>query len=100
MNSCHLGRITILSMSSRGSFTWSGGKDVREVVIPFGFNEIGFCAFLECTQLTNIRIPRSIKKIGDGAFEKCSSLTNIIIPNSVKIIGTNAFDANRLIIRQ
>ena len=64
-------------------------------IIPDGITGIGPHAFLDCVDLTSIRIPESVKKIGDGAFSDCSNLTLITIPKNVTSIGTYAFSSCR-----
>ena len=66
------------------------GND-KKVIIPKGVTEIGNCAFIDCTNLTNIIIPDSVTSIEEYAFEGCTSLTSITIPNSVTSIGEYAF---------
>jgi len=59
--------------------------------IPNSVTEIGFCAFENCSGLTEITIPNSVTEIGNAAFRNCSGLTEITIPNSVTEIGFCAF---------
>jgi hypothetical protein len=53
--------------------------------------EIGWDAFLDCTELTSVTIPNSVTSIGSWAFDGCTGLTSITIPNSVTSIGHDAF---------
>ena len=74
------------------NYTGPGGI----VAIPTTINGltvtiIGFQAFYNSTNLTNVTIPDSVTGIGDAAFLRCYSLTNIILPNSVTTIGDSAF---------
>ena len=48
-------------------------------------------AFYNCKKLASIDIPNSVKSIGFSAFAKCNSLTSITIPDSVTTIGKRAF---------
>ena len=49
-------------------------------------------AFLDCTELTEMRLPDSLVNIGTQAFTGCSGLTGtLIIPDSVQFIGNAAF---------
>ena len=55
-----------------------------EVVIPdtiegYPVTSIGYCAFIECTNLKEITIPDSVTSIGYGAFAYCVVLTSITV---------------------
>ena len=90
------------------------GKEVTELIIPYGVTSIGDYAFQYLSSLTSVTIPNSVTSIGEGAFcgcsklnsinipdgittidigtfSYCSSLTSITIPNSVTSIGESAF---------
>ena len=40
----------------------------QDVIIPDGVTEIGFKAFMDCENLTNVTIPESVKRIGRGCI--------------------------------
>ena len=42
--------------------------------------------FIDCAELTYVKVPEGVTFIGDSAFYRCSSLTNIEIPESVDSI--------------
>jgi len=44
-------------------------------------------AFLECKQITSIKIPETVTNIGIWAFSHCESLAEIVIPDSVTMMG-------------
>jgi len=52
---------------------------------------IGYQAFYNCTNLTNINFPDTLKTIGEMAFANCTSLTSIILPDNFENIETFAF---------
>ena len=52
---------------------------------------IGYEAFANCINLTNIVIPDSVTQIANRAFVGCSRLASIEIPDSVTNIGTAVF---------
>ena len=48
-------------------------------VIPDTVEEIGKCAFYNCSGLTSVVIPNSVTSIGDSAFCSCRGLTSVHI---------------------
>ena len=66
-------------------------ENVKEVIIPYGINSIGYAAFKDCKNLQSIVIPDSVTYIGDLAFYSCKNLQSVTIPNSVTTIGDWAF---------
>ena len=48
-------------------------------------------AFMDCSNLTQIKLPANCEAIGEGAFYGCTGLTSIEIPNSVIYMGMSAF---------
>ena len=73
---------------------YPSGKPQKSYTIPNNTIKIGFRAFQECFNLTNILIPESVTYIDDGAFNICKNLENIVIPNSVTHLGRFAFYFN------
>ena len=70
----------------------SGELTIPETIEGYPVTGIGYWAFENCTDLTNVTIPDSVIYIGSGAFRDCTGLTNVKIPDSVISIGDNAFD--------
>ena len=76
-------------------------KDVTELVacpcgktsakIPESVTTIGWAAFIECKNLTNIEIPDGVTNIGEHAFDGCQSLTSVVIPAGVTTVEAFAF---------
>ena len=79
------------SVTSIGSYTFSGCTYLTSVTIPNSVTEIGSGTFSNCSGMTSVRIGNSVTAIGDNAFNGCSSLTEITIGNSVTTIGNDAF---------
>lgn len=82
---------------NKNDFTETGDQ---EIVIPSTISvagevipvtEIGDCAFLYCTKLTEITLPDGLKSIGASAFKGCNKITNISFPQSLTSIGSSAF---------
>ena len=53
--------------------------------------EIGYKAFEDCTNLSNVIIGNNVTSIGARAFYCCTSLKSITIPDGVTSIGAEAF---------
>ena len=64
---------------------------MRTAVIEPGVTSIGARAFLDCRNLTAVRIADTVTAIGDDAFSMCTGLTDVTLPDSVIWIGTSAF---------
>lgn len=72
-----------------------------KVVVADGVKFIADCAFLGCSEVTEIRLPDSLVSIGNKglscsrregvSYNYLSCLTNINIPASIRYIGDNAF---------
>lgn len=56
-----------------GDYTFSGCKNLRNVMLPDGFESIGECCFLE-NGLRSITLPSSVRRVGAGAFSCCLGL--------------------------
>lgn len=60
-----------------------GCESLETIIIPKGVKTIGYAAFGNCSNLTDITLPGSIEAINtqynstDGAFYGCDSLTNV-----------------------
>ncbi len=67
------------------------GKEVTELIIPYGVTSIGDYAFQYLSSLTSVTIPNSVTSIGEGAFCGCSKLNSINIPDGVTTIGNGTF---------
>ncbi len=75
--------------------SWMGSvflpDQVKYVYIREGVTSIGYSAFCDMTNLTDVSIGESVTSIGKDAFSGCSSLTQVYIPNSITSIGDYAF---------
>lgn len=67
-----------------------GCSNIAYVSIPESVTSIGKSAFEGCTQLAGIKLPSGLSEISDYAFYK-TGLKNVSIPNNVTKIGEWAF---------
>ncbi len=66
---------------------WFQGKqELKEIIIPEGFERIQSEAFRDCTSLTTVTLPESLSYIEENAFIGCSALEKVILPPSVENI--------------
>ncbi len=65
--------------------------NITSVRIPDTFGYIPEGAFANCTSLTDVYLPETIGGIDVGAFYKCTSLKNINLSDNLTYIGTGAF---------
>lgn len=77
-------------VTSVGSWTFAGFKNLTNVSLSTGLESIGSNAFTE-TGLTELSIPDSVTVIGDYAFSGCSSLAKLELGEGVSSIGKSAF---------
>ena len=64
---------------------------LRSVVFPDGLQKIGYSAFRDCINLTQIVIPESVTTIDGNAFNGCNSLRSVVFPDGLLEIGMCAF---------
>jgi hypothetical protein len=77
-------------------FIYTGGgqqvpRDVRRAKIDESVDTIAEWAFMDCTQLIEVKGHSKLKKIEVRAFHKCRSLIRLIHMNGVKEIEEHAF---------
>jgi len=59
--------------------------------VPTGVLSIGYEAFVDCSNLSNVTMSAGVSNISQYAFENCDNLTSITIPNTIVSIGYGAF---------
>lgn len=84
------------TVTSIGSFAFSGCSGLTSITIPSSVNSIGRYAFSGCSGLTSIVIPSSVDSIGDNVFMGCSGLNTIICyaNNPPVIVGSSSYFGN------
>ena len=53
-------------------------------------DELGVCAFSNCSSLKAISLPTDLKSVGEFAFSDCSSLETLNLPSGITTIGNYA----------
>lgn len=78
-------------ITSIGSESFDGGKNITSVTIADSVTKINDFAFAGCTSLTKITLPSNLKTLGFYAFAGCKSLKSIVIPGTVTNLSGKAF---------
>lgn len=71
---------------------YSGGKEIKDLVIPNGVESISNFVFYQCKSITSLNIPSSVKTIGSSAFEDCTGLTSLYLSEGLEKIGGSSFE--------
>lgn len=66
-------------------------KNITEIEVCEGIDEIPEWCFEQCENLTSISIPSSVKTIGFNAFTKCYRLFNVNLSEGIEFIDHCAF---------
>lgn len=64
---------------------------LEKITLPSTVEEIGICAFADCTNLKSIELPEGLLTIEEDAFCGCESLEEAILPDSLVKLGYGAF---------
>ncbi len=73
---------------------WCAFEDchnLTDITLPQGLKQIDRSAFANCYALSSISIPESVISIGDAAFSYCRSLQSIEIPDGITILDPGSF---------
>lgn len=65
--------------------------DLTEMCIPEGVTKVEQMAFYQCSALTSIELPSSLRSVMKYAFRDCTSLSNLDVPSTVTTIYDGAF---------
>lgn len=60
-------------------YAYAENREITEVQIPDGTEQIGRHAFYNCRSLRTVHLPHGGIEIEDGAFKNCRNLTHIIL---------------------
>lgn len=85
--------ITKLGDDMFGNNWWSatGGRNIENIYIADGLEEIGLSTFGDCDSLSEIVLPPSLYSLDGYAFASCDSLKNVYMTDGVEKIGDSAF---------
>lgn len=89
------GNLSVLDLSdvkivSGGDYYYSQRAGILETYYTKD-DEIGFCAFSNCSGLTRLFLPSTITSIGHFAFWGCSGLASLSLPPNLASIGYEVF---------
>ena len=107
-------KVVFQSNVATGDYVFARCPKLKTVVLPEGFEVIGYGCFEDCESLKTLALPGSLKRIstaafqgsgieslalpegleriGEGAFAGCAGLTEMVIPASVTNVFTGAFE--------
>lgn len=81
-----------------GSPLWEGadlylnGELVKDLVIPEGIEEVGYCKFAHCTSIESITMPSTMKVTGLYSFANCPNLKRVdMLHSSLETLGDMSF---------
>ena len=68
--------------------------NISEIEIPDGVELVdnGLRLFVNCENLTSVKLPENLTVVGENIFYRCSSLKELALPESVVELGAFAFD--------
>ena len=86
------GNLSYLDLSeakivSGGDYYYQDSNDTKYYTKD---DELGVCAFSNCSGLKAITLPTDLKSVGDFAFSDCSSLETLNLPSGITTIGNYA----------
>ncbi len=67
------------------------GIYIKEIHVPEGVTDIGYCAFMGAPELETVTLPSTLENLGDSVLKGCTALTEVTFAGGVKHIGSNAF---------
>ena len=70
--------------------TFQGNQKIVSVEVPDTVKIIGALSFMDCSNLTDVKLSDDLETIGENAFSY-APITQIVIPDSVQYIGNYVF---------
>ena len=74
--------------------TFQGNQKITSVEIPDTVKIVGALSFVDCSNLTDVKLSDNLETIGENAFSH-TPITQIVIPESVQYIGNYVFSKCR-----
>ena len=68
---------------------------ITEVVLPEGLERIEEWAFLDCSNITSVKLPSTIKFLGSRCFEGCP-ITSIELPEGIEELESSCFYGTKI----
>ena len=62
------------------------GRKDAVIVLPDGTEELDYCSFYQCNQITGVVIPHSLKQLNGGAFVQCQNLRDFTFTRDIQSI--------------
>jgi hypothetical protein len=59
--------------------------------LPTTVTKVGFAAFLDCEELTEVVLPSKVTIIEASAFLRCKNLKSVLLPPTLRVIQSSAF---------
>ena len=74
---------------------YSGSIVIPELItyngVDYTVTSIGNSAFIDCQEVTSVKLPSTIKSIGNKSFQGCSNIRYLDLPEGLTSIGERAF---------
>ena len=74
--------LTISDVEYIHSCSFAGASCLQTLKINHGVKEIGYRAFYQCTELTEVWLPTGLTSLGFNAFDGCENLTDVYYAGS------------------
>lgn len=87
----NLGKVTLPNTIKTIRINAFMGSSLTAIVLSKELKSIGKEAFLDCSELKEVKIQNGLESLGISAFKNCVNLERIVLPNTVKTIGDYAF---------